>query len=93
MTLVVAAVVFLDPSLQLPPDCQVNEVALPRFFIHFIPRQYTDKCKQDTESLPPLFGPQTQTLVPVPQGARAAGSLSDIKVKSRLKSWSTDIKL
>ena len=78
MTLVVAAVVFLDPSLQLPPDCQVGEVALPRFFFHFIPRQYTDKCKQDTESLPPLFGPQTQTLVPASKGARAAGSLSNI---------------
>ena len=78
VTLVVAAVVFLDPSLQLPPDCQVSEVALPRFFIHFIPRQYTDKCKQDTKSLPPLFGPITQTLVPFSRGPGQLGDLSDI---------------
>ena len=85
MTLVVAAVVFLDPSLQLPPDCQVGEVALPRFFFHFIPRQYTDKCKQDTESLPPLFGPLTQTLVPVskggPGGWEPLRHLSDVKTE------------
>ena len=93
MTLVVAAVGFLDPSLQLPPDCQVGEVALPRFFFHFIPRQYTDKCKQDTKSLPPLFGPLTQTLVPVskggPGGWEPLKHLSDIKTKKLV----IDIKL
>ena len=85
MTLVVAAVVFLDPSLQLPPDCQVGEVALPRFFFHFIPRQNTGKCKQDTKSLPPLFGPLTQTLVPVSEGGPGGWEplkhLSDVKTK------------
>ena len=80
MTLVVAAVCPYDPSLQLPPDCQVSEVASLKFSTHCTPRQNTSKCKKDTKSLPPLFGPQTHTLVPVPRGPGRLGDLSNIKV-------------
>ena len=84
MTLVVAAVCPDDPSLQLPPDYQVSEVASLKFSSHCTPRQNTDKCKKDTKSLPSLFGPQTQTLVPVSK--RGPGRLGDSQsVVSRLK--------
>ena len=87
MTLVVAAVCPDDPSLQLPLDYQVSEVASLKFSSHCTPRQNTDKCKKDTKSLPSLFGPHTQTLVPVSKGGPGGWeTLKSVKVVvSRLK--------